>query len=351
MPDTKSAGERLVLIRLLVAPKRRETIERVVRDVGPLLPNGAGDVFGKEAQEEAIQKSIAALADRMLVHEEENGKVAMTPEGASVACRALGLKREPGRLSWKALQNGLLVAVALGLPLPTAAQRRRLSSAEGLRAAVVAKRQRLAVGPYPTLTQVRNALLWRELGRETDRPFTIGAVGRYLLNRMMGHETEQPVKQLLRELAGRLVGGGAPDTGVMRQELIRNWLAALEAKGPRLGDKPEAAPATCEPTREDGESGLHVFAARVLELASTSPGGRFGGDKVFISRLWRAYEQGCSGAGIDRQWFDDQLRECHMEGLLSLCRADLVEAMDPADVAESEIRHLTATFHFLKVPE
>ncbi len=45
--------------------------------------------------------------------------------------------------------------------------------------------------------------------------------------------------------------------------------------------------------------------------------------------------------------FKKKLLEANRRGLLTLMRADLVGAMDPAEVAQSEINDRGATFHFV----
>lgn len=90
------------------------------------------------------------------------------------------------------------------------------------------------------------------------------------------------------------------------------------------------------------------FAKRVLEAARASKTGRFGHDKVFISHVLRQLTD--EGARVnDAGEFKERLVSVHRHRLLSLSRADLVEAMDPRDVAASETRYLNATFHFVRV--
>ena len=91
-----------------------------------------------------------------------------------------------------------------------------------------------------------------------------------------------------------------------------------------------------------------AFAKRVLAAARASKTGRFGDDKVFISHVLRQLTD--EGARVnDAEEFKDRLVSVHRRELLSLSRADLVEAMDSKDVAASEARYLSATFHFVKV--
>ncbi len=47
--------------------------------------------------------------------------------------------------------------------------------------------------------------------------------------------------------------------------------------------------------------------------------------------------------------FKARVLEAHRAGLLQLTRADLQGAMAAVDVAGSEIRHLGATFHLLRI--
>jgi hypothetical protein len=47
----------------------------------------------------------------------------------------------------------------------------------------------------------------------------------------------------------------------------------------------------------------------------------------------------------------ERLVEANHAGLLHLSRADLVQAMDPADVRESEASYLGAPFHFIRIEE
>ena len=78
--------------------------------------------------------------------------------------------------------------------------------------------------------------------------------------------------------------------------------------------------------------------------AAASPTGWFGDDKVFISHVHRQM-----GDGPSLDSFKRRLVEANTAGLVQLARADLVAAMDPADVSASEVTYLTAEFHFVRV--
>jgi hypothetical protein len=66
---------------------------------------------------------------------------------------------------------------------------------------------------------------------------------------------------------------------------------------------------------------------------------------VFISRIWRVLHPEWSS----REAFDTALLEANRTRRLSLSRADLVSAMDPQELAESEVSSYGASFHFVVV--
>jgi len=75
--------------------------------------------------------------------------------------------------------------------------------------------------------------------------------------------------------------------------------------------------------------------------------GRFG-RKVFISALWRQMKTHPRFDGMTLPQFQQRLVQAHRERLLTLARADLVAAMDPREVAESETDvDGIAQFHFV----
>lgn len=95
---------------------------------------------------------------------------------------------------------------------------------------------------------------------------------------------------------------------------------------------------------------LARFAMQVNASAKHCKTGRFG-EKVFINHVYK-HHQAAFGA-TDRMGlpeFKKALTQANHEGLVRLARADLVAAMPPADVRESEIKYLNATFHFVRVP-
>ncbi len=87
----------------------------------------------------------------------------------------------------------------------------------------------------------------------------------------------------------------------------------------------------------------------MVEVARSSPSGRFGDDRIFVIHVWRALQNDPAFISIGLEDFKRRLAEANNARLLNLSRADMVEAMDPEDVRLSEIVHLGASFHFVRV--
>ncbi|HEY0189663.1 MAG TPA: hypothetical protein VGC42_00980 [Kofleriaceae bacterium] len=82
-------------------------------------------------------------------------------------------------------------------------------------------------------------------------------------------------------------------------------------------------------------------------LTKVGTAGRFGGEKVFISALWHEVIRHRGLTDLSLGDFKRWLVDANRDQLIDLVRADLVGAMDPQLVAESEIEDLGATFHFV----
>lgn len=107
-----------------------------------------------------------------------------------------------------------------------------------------------------------------------------------------------------------------------------------------------------------------IFARAVLDIAPKVPAGighdgrptgRYGGRKVFVAGLWREAQRDLRFAGMTRAQFNQLLLQAQRGSLIDMARADLVGAMDPAEVADSEIASpmglgAKAVFHFVVDP-
>ncbi|RJS23155.1 hypothetical protein DRW03_12590 [Corallococcus sp. H22C18031201] len=279
------------------------------------------------------------LADALVQPRSRQG-LTLTPDGRKRALQFLGVD-SPRGLTWKRLKQQHLMARSLELPASKAVLT-KLANADGMRAALL-KREHAVEGPdAPTLAQVRDRLLWRSLGVETDRPFTLAAVQAHLLSSLLELEVAQP-RRALEQLAARAAGAARADAEALRLALLRGWLmadATEAAPRPTAPPPEEARPTAPEPT-----SARTSFAEHLLAVARALPTGRYGDNKVFISHVWRALQP----EWPNREAFDEALLEANRARQLSLSRADLVSAMDPTDVSESEVRALGASFHFVVI--
>ncbi|HEX8824476.1 MAG TPA: hypothetical protein VF794_31430 [Archangium sp.] len=301
-----------------------------------------------------LDETLAALETAGLARRQGRGAFELTSQGRAHVHAWLGVKRLPEGTSWKKLKSTWLLARVLELA-PSSGTLARLGTADGMRAVLV--QQQLGTGSpgSRSLTQVRDALCWKQLGIDTDKPFTLAAVQAVLLARAMQSSREAEPTQAMRQLAARSVGARRSDAESLRLAALRSWL--VPASEP-LTPAPSTAPSTSaprnvlagpiDPTFFDttpGPEDLRTFAERVKEAAQASTSGRFGEDKIFISHVWRTLRE--QARGLDERTFKDKLVEANRARLLTLSRADLVEAMDPADVSASETRYLGATFHFI----
>ncbi|WIG95568.1 hypothetical protein [Myxococcus sp. SDU36] len=272
----------------------------------------------------------------------------LTPTGRAEVLRFLQLDQPPRGLTWKKLKATHLVARSLDLP-PSKAVVARMKDADGVRAAALQRQHGLDAEEGLTLAQTRDRLLWRQLGVETDRPFTLRAVKAHLLGQLLDAKTTDPDKGM-EQLAARAAGAPRVGAEAVRLSLMRRWAVALEDGASEKNVAPPAATPPVEPAPSSEATSTApptpaAFAERVLSVARALPTGRFGEDKVFISHVWKALHPEWS----TREAFDAALLEANRTRLLTLTRADLVSAMDPKDVAESEVRSFGASFHFVVV--
>jgi hypothetical protein len=95
------------------------------------------------------------------------------------------------------------------------------------------------------------------------------------------------------------------------------------------------------------EDVLPAFAKRVNATAKRMIArgvGNFGDDKVFTHAVWAVGK-----FDLTLPDFKEMLLHAHKARLLTLSRADLVEAMDPYDVKRSLITNGGAEYNFIRV--
>lgn len=331
----------LILVRLLAA-KGGEDSQAVIRR--------SVEVFylhrlSKSAWNADFDSEVARLCQAQAIQQTRPGRLGLTEEGRQHVLNFLALKELPPRLSWSMLRNVYLIAKALRLPLPSGAMRQRIASAGGLRAAILRRHYALPIDAYPTLAQARDALLWRQLGssqclerlgshlrEQAKKPFTLKALSLLLLNDLLGASQPSDPRDALNQLIAKTVAARRVDVNELRLAILR---AALESP-----EQPQ--PVVREPFD------LELFADRVVQAARACKTGWFGAHEVFIAHVWRQFQRQGEDPNMDENTFKIRLKEANNRHLLTLSRADLIEAMDTQDVAASEIRHFNAVYHFIR---
>jgi hypothetical protein len=178
-----------------------------------------------------------------------------------------------------------------------------------------------------------------------------------VFNRLLKPTVPLTAKTLGEQLPGYALGATRSGLQGLRDAILSRWLEAPPETQPPVASShlvmpsaPEARPV--EPPREEKRE-LHLdpttFAATVQAAARSSPTGHWGDNKVFINHVWRQLQQEPNFPQLDLAAFKERLVEANQRGLLRLERADLVEAMNPDDVRESETTFLQEKHHFVVV--
>jgi hypothetical protein len=342
--------DQIVLARLLLAGEKGATTSELKKSLEPLLAHRfAGGALAQRLSEALANLESAGLASRTRKGKTERGM--LTPAGQRQALTFLGLDRLPPKATWAQIMKSHLAARALGLAPPRDKAVKQISGVPGFKAALLKTHFDLPLGDYPTFDQALDALAWKLLGFEAESgtKFTLAAakaalIGRALDGRARVDPRADPKKEVTRLLA-RKVGARQSDKDELRLAALRQWIdGAPTALAPAAALTPATPPAPPAPFD------LDAFARRVLEVARSTRTGRFGDDKVFVSHVFQALRVDPRFAAMGLDVFKQRLAEANNARRLDLSRADMVEAMDPEDVAQSRVAYLGAEFHFIRIP-
>jgi len=296
----------------------------------------AASRFGPFLADSDIAEAQKRLRDRELVADR-----APTERGKSQVRELLA-----GTADWSKVASMALPAHALGWRWDDKRVRARLKKREMWAAAIVARDYGLlaeGVGP-PSASDVADAIVWRSL-QLPGKPGRIpGPVRNLFLCRLVDTKTAE-WKRSLVQVATRAAAAPRAELNAIRDGVVKAWLAGRTwTKQDRQVPLGVRAPAVAQgaPPLPPGED-LEDFAEHVRDAARHARSGVFGDRKVFISAVWRDL-----GAPPSLEDFKKRLVEANRKGLLRLHRADLVEEMDPGEVAASATRYLDATFHFVE---
>lgn len=312
----------LILARLLVAPKGVAASK---------LRTDLAVFFRRPLAAESVNAAVAELrGDGFLLP--GRGQRA-TDAGRARALEFLGVETLPPRANWGTVKAKYLTPMALGLPVGSEHTADTVGKAEKFAAFLLKQRLGLPVGTGSTLNAVFEAIACRELGYPDHTE--LRGLREVILSKRIGSDEQLDTKGLAK-VAPRILLGTTKGVQGLRAAALAGW-----ADGETEGEQP--GPVMEEPFD------LEMFANTVASAARTCPTGWFGGNKVFISHVWNQLKNDRPFAALGREGFKQKLVDANREGRLTLSRADLVQLMDPADVAASETTYLTATFHFILV--
>lgn len=324
-PPDLSIAESVILSRLLASGEKGETLAKIGTDLKLLL--GAGPIADLLASLKA--KRLVADLPAKGKSKKPTGKVLLTDDGRAAALRFLGVESLPPKTTWAAVKKSYLTLRALGVP-PTAEALKKLGTDAGLKPALLKRLHALPIADAPTLAQATDALAWKLLGVDSAEKFTVDAIQKVLFHRALGDPGGKPIdpKKAVDHLVAKGLGASSADSKKFRDAALVKWIE----------DAGRVEPLTAS-----------AFAARVKAAAASCETGRFGDDKVFVVHVWRVLKETRDFRGLDFPTFKTRLAEANNLRLLDLARADLVPAMNPEDVGLSEIQHLGATFHFIRI--
>lgn len=345
----------LILSQLLLADSlTKGVLKSTVKSI-------AASQLSASALSERIEKVLKWLEEKEYVELISKARYRRTEKGAQQILEKLGLETLPPDLSWPQLRNTDWIAYALGLPALTTETRKRLADAEGLRVAILQSEYDLPANVFSTLTETRNALLWRQLCNPSvaqslqdqlpqlnQQAFTQGTIMEVLLNNLL--QTHKPLKwdQALNQLVAKAAGArNKPDE--MRLAMLRRAFtdASVEpAFEPEISDQLTSKASTH--AKEFMNLALEDFSNAVLAAAVDTEEGRFGENKVFISQVWKTLSlqqpNGCPTLDV----FKQRLLEASRKDLIGLSCADLAYALDTEDVTASEVVYLQSPYHFIR---
>lgn len=347
----------LSLSRLLLAGSDGLTKSALKDTIKPLISHR----FSGSALTEQVVQALADLSEQGHVQFVGRARYRITDAGQQQALTRLRLTTLPPRLQWKTLKNIDWIAYALYLPPLTAETRKRLGDADGLRAAILKYCFELPTADFSTLTQARNTLLWQQLcdpavaqRLQTQLPqlrrkaFDQGTVMAALLNDLLPAAKPLDWGQAVKQLVAKAIQARQTRPDELRLAILQQALFSTEAD-PAPVQKAISASSSDSSSNLAANVSLETFAQAVLAAAQATPTGRFGKHKVFISEVWQTLQAQQPTWQLTLEAFKQRLVEANRQRLITLSRADLAYALDPDQVATSEITHLNSTFHFIRL--
>lgn len=310
--------EALILARISVRAKRPPS----PGDVSAALHKMLASQITKQDWQVAFTRALGSLRASGLIDAEH---LLLTNAGAARLSGALQVKAAPRAKTWQEFKTKYLPRLFLGDSAPP----------EGTKidatVAVLARQLGVSFNAKSTLSSVCNAWLVQKLALASNN-VNVSTLRAGLLANELQLPKRGTFEQISRLAVTTLSGAPKCNRDAVTNALMTRWLFA-------------------EPEPIAPDPGHEVLARLVGKVRAASEGTgvrRFGTDKVFIGSVWQALATDPDVVALGQARFKALLAEAHRLGLLVLCRADLVAAMDPEDVSASETQHQNATYHFIQ---
>ena len=314
--------EELVLARLSVSTKSAPSRSDLERTLAPFVANR----LTSQQWRAELERAVTALRD---AGELEPSKLLLSAAGRRRLAAALGLQDVPATKNWTEFKQRHLQRLVASREQPEAHD-------PGL--AIVASELGLPIEAARSPAQLGNAWLAKFLGIPAGS-LSVKKLRAVLLAREFKLSERVLEEKLLGQLAVKFTGARSGRRADVLQALASRWLDSAQP----------AQPAASEPPPRAEAPGTAVLGK--VRAALRAPSAKhFGDNKVFISSVWQTLRGDPDVQPLGEAGFKRLLVEAHQRGDLKLSRADLISAMDPADVAASEIQHLNATYHFIQTP-
>jgi len=305
LSDTAHPLADLLLARLLISGKKPPALGVIHKDLAPLFHGGL--------TKDRVAAVLAELRSSGFLP--AKGQL-LTDAGRARGLAYLGIAQLPPKCNWAMIRAKFLIPKTLGLTPWSEAEVARLGTADKLAARLLKQKYDLPVSADTNLTGVLESLVCRLIGYP--KLTTLKELAAVAISREVSAEPVLPVKEL-NKVAPRLLLGSTKSGIEGFRALVLN------------GTLKDTIP----------------FAERVTAAARTCPTGWFGDDLVFISHVWRHVQP--EFPSLDLAGFKTKLLAANRARLLTLSRADLVQAMKPEDVRESETSYLNSVFHFILI--
>lgn len=304
MADATGVLADLILARLAVPLSGSPKVNKLHAAVAPLL--------AEQPELSDVTESIEALrAAGQIKPKALRLTDAGLARGTAFLLSHMGVKELPEGVTWVTIRNDYLVPRALGLTPGSRDSLKRIDKPDKLAARLVKLKAGLPAATPDGLVGVFEALVCRALGF-----------------------ADQVELKAIREAVvyGKL-------TELTKSSGLSSAALRDVALAGAFVDETPARPLD-----------LAEFARAVNAAAGDQRTPSYGGDRVFISRVWNRLRDDAAFGSMAAAEFKDRLVEASKAGLVRLSRLDLVQTADSRDVRDSEVHYLGNTFHFI-LPE